>query len=243
MWALCKKEISTFFGSLTGWLIILVFFLITALFLWVFPGDMNILESGYASLEPLFFLAPWVFLFLVPAITMRMIAEERRTGTFELLLTKPLTELQIVLAKYLASLVLIFFSLIPCLIFFVSVYLLGNPPGNIDTGATWGSFIGLFFLASVYASAGLLASSLTQHQIVAFVAGAALCFFLYLGFDFLGQLPVFSAVEYHLVSLGIQEHYQSVSRGVLEIADMAYFISVSAVILLFTSLFVQSRKW
>src|SRR5664279_2643869 len=188
MLSLLKKEIRGFFSSLTGYIVIVMFLGITSLFLWVFPGEMNIMDAGYATLEPLFFIAPWVFLFLVPAITMRMFAEERKSGTLDLLLTRPLSEMRVILAKYLASVMVVLLSLIPTLIFFISVYFLGNPTGNIDSGGTWGSYIGLFFLSAVYASIGLFASSFTENQIIAFLVSVVLCFFLYAGFDMLSAL-------------------------------------------------------
>jgi ABC-2 type transport system permease protein len=155
MFAIFRKEISGFFSSLTGYIVIIVFLIINSLFMWVFPGEWNILQSGYAGLDTLFFLSPWIFLFLVPAVTMRMIAEEKRLGTIELLYIKPVTERGIIWGKYLASVVLVLLSLLPCVVFYLSVYILGETPGNLDKGATLGALVGLFFLAAVYASAGI----------------------------------------------------------------------------------------
>lgn len=146
MWTLFKKEIGGFFSSLTGYVVIAVFLLLTGLFMWVIPGQFNVMENGYATLDALFAIAPWVFLFLVPAITMRMISEEKRAGTLDLLLTRPVSELQIIMAKFLASWALVLFSLVPTLVYFWSVSRLGSPPGNMDMGGAWGSYIGLFFL-------------------------------------------------------------------------------------------------
>ena len=157
MWALFKKEISGFFSSLTGYLVIVVFLLLNSLFMWIVPGQFNVVENGYATMDSLFAIAPWVFLFLVPAITMRMISEEKRTGTLDLLYTRPVTELQIVFAKFLASWALVLLSLVPTLIYFWSVSRLGSPPGNIDMGGTWGSYIGLLFLGGIYAAIGMFA--------------------------------------------------------------------------------------
>jgi ABC-2 type transport system permease protein len=243
MYSLLRKEISGFFSSLTGYIVIIVFLLTNSLFLWVLPGSFNIPETGYASLEPLFIISPWVFLFLVSAVTMRMFAEEKRQGTLELLMTKPSTELQIVLAKYLAALLLVLLSLIPTLIFFISVYLLGNPTGNIDTGGTWGSYIGLFFLAAIYVAIGVFASSLTDNQIVAFIVSAVISVLFYIGFDALASLPVFSNKESFIALLGINEHYKSMSRGVIDLRDMVYFIGVVSLFILFTRIVLQSRKW
>ena len=157
MYSLFKKEISSFFSSLIGYLVILVFLLANSLFMWVLPGQFNVLDSAYANLESLFILAPWIFLFLVPAVTMKLFSDEKKSGTIELLLTKPLSDLQIILSKYFGGLVIVILSILPTLIFFLSIYLLGNPKGNIDIGGTWGSYIGLFFLASVYTAIGIFA--------------------------------------------------------------------------------------
>jgi ABC-2 type transport system permease protein len=190
MRVLLLKEIRGFFSSLTGYIVIIVFLVTNSLFMWVFPGDMNVLDSGYASLDSFFVMAPWIFLFLVPAITMRTFAEEKRGGTMEFLLTKPLTDLQIILAKYLGGLILVLLSLIPCLIYYWSVSALGNPPGNLDTGGIWGAFLGLFFLAAIYVSIGVLASALSDNQIVAFIIAVLLSFLLYMGFDYLASLQI-----------------------------------------------------
>ena len=243
MYTLFKKEISGFFSTLTGYIVIVVFLLVNSLFMWIFPGNNNVLDGGYATLDPLFTLAPWVFLFLAPAVTMRMFADEKRTGTIELLLTRPLSDFQIILAKYLAALILVLFALLPTLIYFYSVYQLGNPVGNIDTGGTWGSYIGLFFLAAIYVSIGVLSSSITDNQIVAFIIGMLLCFIVYLGFDFLSELTIFNSVDSFIVNLGINEHYKSMSRGVLDSRDIIYFVSVIAFFLLITKTILQSRKW
>jgi ABC-2 type transport system permease protein len=241
MLALFKKEISEFFSSLTGYLVIIIFLLTTGLFAWVFPGNMNILESGYANIDTLFEIAPWVFLFLVPAITMRMFAEEKRTGTIELLYTRPLTDFQIVMAKYLAATVLVLFALIPTLVYFLSVYLLGNPVGNIDTGGTWGSFIGLFFLAASYVSFGLFASSLSGNQIISFMIALLLAFIFYIGFEYISNF--FFTKQSFILSLGINDHYQSMSRGVIDSRDILYFLGVILIFILFTKTKLESRKW
>ena len=243
MLSLLKKEIRGFFSSLTGYIVIILFLAITSLFLWVFPGEMNIMDAGYATLEPLFFIAPWVFLFLVPAITMRMFAEERKSGTLDILLTRPLSEMQVILAKYLASVMVVLLSLIPTLIFFISVYFLGNPTGNIDSGGTWGSYIGLFFLSAVYASIGLFASSFTENQIIAFLVSVVLCFFLYAGFDMLSALPAFHKIQTLVVYLGVSEHYKSISRGVIDTTDIIYYLGIIALFLFLTRTVLESRKW
>jgi ABC-2 type transport system permease protein len=172
-----------------------------------------------------------------------MFADEKKSGTIELLLTKPITDFQIIFAKYLAGLILVLFSILPTLIYFYSVYQLGNPVGNIDTGGTWGSFIGLFFLAGIYVAIGILSSSFTENQIIAFIIGMLLCFVTYIGFDYISQLITFKSIDGFIINLGINEHYRSMSRGVIDSRDMIYFISVIAFFLLVTKTVLQSRKW
>lgn len=243
MFSLLKKEITSFFGSLTGYVVLFVFLLTTSLFLWVFPGNYNIPESGYASLDGLFALAPWVYLFLVPAITMRMFAEEKRMGTMEILLTRPISAFRIVLAKYLAGLLLVLFSLLPSFIYFYSVYALGNPVGCIDTGGTWGAYIGLFFLAAIYVAIGILASALTDNQIFAFILAMALSFFAYLGFDLVGSMQLPSSTQQFITSLGINEHYNSVSRGVVDLRDLVYFGIAIFIFLWITARVIQFQHF
>ena len=243
MWYLLRKEVNFFFSSLTGYLVVLVFLAVTGTCLWVLPGVLNIPDSGYASLDSLFYIAPWVFLFLIPAITMRSFSEEIKSGTIELLLTKPIGEMQLVSAKFLAAVLLIFISLLPCAVYFASVWFLGNPPGNLDTGAACGAMIGLFFLASVYASSGVFISSLTDNQVVAFISTAVLCFVFYEGFDALAQ-PISSPVLKDFVStFGIKGHYTSISRGVIDSRDLIYFLVIILLFLFLTRLKLQSRKW
>jgi ABC-2 type transport system permease protein len=236
--SILKKEIISYLSSLVAYVTIGVFLLVLGLFLWVFP-DSSILNYGYAGLESLFSTAPYLFMFLIPAITMRSIAEERKEGTFELLLTRPLNDWQIVLGKYLASLLLVFFSLVPTLVYYYSVYVLGSPKGNIDTGAVIGSYIGLFLLGAGFCAIGLFASSISKNQIIAFTVAVFLCFFFYSGFDSLSQL--LSLQSLGLENLGISEHYQSVSRGVLDTRDLAYFIILAGLFICFT-LFVLIKQ-
>ncbi len=243
MFAILRKEISGFFSSLTGYIVILVFLLINSLFMWVFPGEWNIFDTGYAGLDTLFFLSPWVFLFLVPAVTMRMIAEEKRLGTMELIYSRPITERGIVWGKFLASIILVFLALLPGVIYYISVYLLGEPPGNLDKGETIGAFIGLFFLASVYASAGIFASSVTDNQVVAFILSVFICFFLFMGLDSFAYLPGLKKVDEFVIRLGINEHYKSLSRGVIDIKDAVYFIATALIFNEGTRLVLLSRKW
>ncbi len=240
MFSLFKKEIKIFLGSLIGYLVVIVFLLVTGLFLWVFPGNYNIPDSGYATLQGLFSLAPWLYLFLVPAITMRFFADEKRSGTLEILLTHPVSDMKLVLAKFLAGLFLVVLSLLPTLLYFLSVYLLGEPVGSIDVGATWGSFIGLFFLAAIYVAIGVFASSRTDNQIVAFILAMAISFVFYLGFNFIGSSGVPYLFEQLLSWLSIESHYQSISRGVVDMRDMIYFLGMTLVFLFLTAKFLRS---
>ncbi len=243
MFAIFIKEVSGFFSSLTGYVAATSFLVVNGLIMWVFPGAMNVLDSGYSTLETLFIIAPWVFLFLVPAITMKTFAEEKKNGTIELILTRPISDLRLVLGKYFASVLLVLLILIPSLIFFISVYLLGSPVGNIDTGGTWGSFIGLFFLAAAYAAIGVFASSLTDNQIVSFILAMVIALFVFSGFDSLASLGLFSDIKYLLVQLGINEHYSSMSRGVIDTRDVIYFVCLSSIFIIATRIRIQSRKW
>ena len=243
MFAILSKEINSFFSTLTGYIAAIVFLLVNGLIMWVFPGELNVLDSGYSTIDTLFIIAPWVFLFLVPAVTMKTFAEEKRTGTIELLLTRPISDTQLVLGKYFASVVLVLIILIPSLIFFYSVSQLGSPKGNIDFGATWGSFIGLFLLASVYAAVGIFVSSLTDNQIVSFILSMAIAFFLYSGFQAIANIAPLSGKAISIVNMGIEAHYKSISRGVIDTRDVAYFIGVSARVLIGTKAKLQSRKW
>ncbi|MGM0529799.1 MAG: gliding motility-associated ABC transporter permease subunit GldF [Bacteroidota bacterium] len=242
MVTLLKKEINEFFSTITGYIVVLVFLLAVGLFMWVFPGENNVLDSGYATLDTLFTLAPWIFLFLVPAVTMRMIAEEKKSGTMELLMTRPISDLQIVISKYLAALILVVIALIPTLIYFYSVYQLGNPIGNVDVAGTVGSYIGLFFLAAIYVSIGVFASSLTGNQIIAFIIAVLISFFFYMGFDFLSGMWLFSGIDTFIVDLGINAHYKSMSRGVIDTRDVMYFLSVIVVFIFLTKTIIQNRK-
>ena len=243
MFAIFIKEVSGFFSSLTGYIAASFFLVVIGLIIWVFPGSMNVFDSGYSTLETLFIIAPWVFLFLVPAITMKTFAEEKKSGTIELILTRPISDTKLVLGKYFASVILVLLILIPSLIFFLSVYLLGSPVGNIDTGGTWGSFIGLFFLAAAYAAIGVFASSLTDNQIVSFILAMVIALFAFSGFDSIASLGVFSEFKYFLVQIGINEHYSSMSRGVIDTRDIVYFACISSIFIIATRIKIQSRKW
>lgn len=226
MFSILKKEITSYLSSLVAYVTIGVFLVVLGLFLWVVPSS-SILDYGYAGLDSLFSIVPYLFLFLIPAITMRSMAEERREGTFEILLTRPLTDWQIVLGKYLAAVILVLFALIPTLVYYYSVWTLGNPQGNIDTGAVTGSYIGLFLLGASFTAIGLFASSVSKNQIIAFTIAAFLCAFFYIGFDLIGQIQFLQ--KFALEDFGINEHYQSVSRGVLDTRDLVYFIILAAI--------------
>jgi ABC-2 type transport system permease protein len=243
MLTLLRKEISSFLSSLIGYIVITVFLLINGLFLWVFEGDFNILNFGYANLDGLFMIAPFVFLFLVPAITMRSFAEEKRTGTIELILTKPLTEFKIVMAKFLAGFILVIISVLPTLIYMFTIYQLGLPKGNLDIGGIWGSYIGLLFLSASFVAIGMFASTISDNQIVSFIIAVFLCGFIYIGFEFIYSLDLFGKVDLFIKSLGINEHYKSMSRGVLDTRDMLYFLGVIAFFILLSRYSIERRKW
>lgn len=243
MISLFLKEIRAFLNSVTGYLVITVFLVLNALFLWIIPGSFNLLDGGYAGIDGLFTISPWVFMFLIPAITMRMFADEKRVGTMEFLLTKPLTELQIFTAKFLAALTLVLFSLLPTLIYYFSIYQLGEPVGNIDSGATAGSYIGLFLLGAAYISIGLFSSSLTDNPIISFILAALISFIFFFGFDAIAELDIFGGLDLLIYSLGINEHYLSISRGVVDSRDILYFLGLIVVFASMSRLIMQSRKW
>lgn len=238
MFSIYTKELNSFFSTAMGYIVIALFLLATGLFLWVFPGDYNIIDSGYASLDGLFRLAPWLYLFLCPAVTMRMIAEERQQGTMELLVTKPLTGWAIVAGKLLAAWTVVLIALLPTLMWFVSVNLMAEPAWNVDAAQFWGSWIGLLLLALVYLSVGIFCSSLSVNQIVVFIVSALVCFALYYGFELIGSL--FSGgVAYTLRRIGINTHYQSIARGVIDSRDLIYFLLLSAIFVYATRLRVK----
>lgn len=220
-----------------------VFLVFNSLFIWIFHGEFNIFDAGYAQLDPLFILAPWIFLFLIPAVTMRLFSDEKKSGTLELLLTRPIDEFTIVLSKYLAGLLIVLVSILPTLVYFLTVYVLASPSGNVDTGGIWGSYLGLFFLASIYVAIGVYASSLTDNQIISFIISLLFCFVIYFGFDSLAGLPFFSSYDSFVIKLGISEHYRSISRGVVDLRDVVYFVSVVFFFLFLTHHRLLSRKW
>lgn len=242
MLAVLRKEINSFLNSVIAYIVIGVFLVATGLFMWVFP-DSNVLDYGYADMQTLFSLAPWVFLFLIPAITMRTFAEERKSGTIELLLTKPISDLQLILGKFLACLALALLALLPTLLYYYSIYTLGNPAGNIDSAAVVGSYIGTIFLAAIFTAVGVFASAITENQIVAFIVAVFFCFLIYAGFDAIAAIDVWGTASYLISQLGISYHYNALSKGLIDSRDVLYFLSISALFLLATKLVMESRKW
>ncbi len=243
MFSLFKKELASFFSSLTGYLTIVVFLVLTGLMLWVFKSDFNILDYGYAGMDGLFIIGPFLYLFLIPAITMRMIAEEKRNGTMELLLTKPISEMTLIWAKFLAGLVLVAISLLPTLVGYFSVVALGDPVGNVDSGSVAGSYLGLLLLGAAFVAIGIFASSLTNNQIVAFILAALMCAFMHLGFEAICRMGFLGSAELVVRQLGMSYHYDSISRGVVDSRDVIYFVSVTALFMMATRMVLQSRKW
>ncbi len=225
------KELNAFFASLIGYMVIGLFLLTLGLFIWIFP-EYAVLDYGYATLDQLFAIAPMVFIFLIPAITMRSFAEELQAGTLEWLNTKPLRKMDLVLGKFLASTTLVVFAILPTLIYYYSIYQLGNPIGNVDSGAILGSYIGLILLGASFVSIGLFASAMTSNQIVAFLLGAFICFLLFFGFYYISKLPTFYGVWDNFVQmLGMDYHFQSIGRGLVDTRDLVYFLSVIALFL------------
>ncbi|MHB1277501.1 MAG: gliding motility-associated ABC transporter permease subunit GldF [Bacteroidia bacterium] len=242
MFVIYIKEIRSFLSSLIAYIVIITFLVAIGLFMWVFP-DTNVLDLGYANLDPLFFIAPWVFMFLISAITMRSFADEKRAGTIETLTTSPVSDISIILGKYFAGITLVLFSLIPTVVYYFSVRYLANPVGNIDSGAILGSYIGLMMVGSSFVAIGMFASSITDNQISAFIISTFLCFFFYSAFDYLGELNIFADLDYVISWLGMYFHYQSISRGVLDTRDAFYFLSIIVFFILLTKTVFGSRKW
>lgn len=230
MFALLKKEINSFFASPIGYLVIAIFLILNGLFLWVFKGEFNILDYGFADLSSFFLLSPWILIFLIPAVTMRSFSDEKKQGTLELLLTKPISHLQIVLGKYLGAFLLIILALLPTLLYVYTVNQLGNPVGNLDVGSTLGSYFGLLFLVAAYTAIGVFASTLSDNQIVAFISAVFMCFLFYIGFEGVADLSTSNFIE----QLGMSAHYKSMSLGVLDTRDILYFLSITALFLFFT---------
>lgn len=242
MLAILRKEFNSFFSSPIGYLVIGLFLVGNGLFLWVFHGSYNILDSGFADLTPFFKLSPWIFLFLIPAVTMKSFSEEYKQGTLELLLTRPITRWQLVMGKYLGALCLVLLALLPTLLYVLTIHELGKPEGNLDSGAIIGSYTGLLLLGGSYAAIGVFASSLTDNQIVAFILAVFLCFFFYFAFEAFADLHLFQIGAFGVEDIGINEHYQSISRGVIDTRDLIYFFSVIIFFLALTEMAVTRKK-
>ena len=241
MLALLKKEISSFFSSPIAYLVIGLFLVLNGLFLWVFEGNFNIFDSGVASLENYFVLAPWVLLFLIPAVTMRSFSDERKQGTLEVLLTKPLSYLQVVLGKFFGAFSLVVIALVPTLLYVFALRSVALDASSIDYGSIIGSYLGLICLIISYVAIGIFASALTENQIVAFIIGVFICFVLFFGFEGLSGYAV-SGDFVNIDNLGMAYHYNSMSRGVLDSRDIIYFLSIGAAFILFTVLKIKASK-
>lgn len=236
------KEFNSFLNSLIAYIVIGVFLTGIGLLMWVFP-ETSVLAYGYADMETLFSLGPYVFIFLIPAITMRSFAEEAKGGTLELLLTKPLSDWDIILGKFFACFFLVLLSLLPTLIYYFSVYALGNPAGNIDTPGVVGSYIGLILLGAVFCSIGIFSSSLTNNQIVSFIVAAFLSYFFFAGFESMSLLNVWSEGSLFIKELGLIYHYDALSKGLIDSRNLVYFGSIITVMLLITRIILGARSW
>ncbi|MFY0689983.1 MAG: gliding motility-associated ABC transporter permease subunit GldF [Cyclobacteriaceae bacterium] len=240
MISILTKEINEFFHSLIGYVVIGVFLIGVGLIMWVLPN--NVLDYGYATMEPLFTVGPYMFMFLVPAITMKSYAEEKRTGTIELLYTLPFKTWEIIVGKFLAALFLVLFSILPTIVYYYSIYQLGNPVGNLDTSGIIGSYIGLFLLGGVFVAIGILSSAITENQIVSFILGAVLCFISYEGMQLLAAMDLWGQSSYYLEQLGIMFHYNSISKGMIDMQDVVYFMGFIAMVLYGTHLTLELKK-
>ncbi|OEJ98504.1 gliding motility-associated ABC transporter permease subunit GldF [Flavivirga aquatica] len=238
MLAILKKEINSFFASPIGYLVIAIFLALNGLFLWLFKGEFNILDYGFADLSAFFLLTPWILIFLIPAVTMRSFSDEKKQGTLELLLTKPISHTKIVLGKYFGAFILILIALLPTLLYVYTVYQLGNPVGNLDIGSTLGSYLGLLFLIAAYTAIGIFASTLSDNQIVAFIIAIFICFLLYIGFESLPNSISNNFIE----QLGMSAHYKSMSHGVLDTRDIIYFLSITICFLMIAKLNISKAK-
>lgn len=234
------REIKSFFGSPIGYLVIAIFLLLNGLFLWVFEGDFNILNSGFADLTPFFTISPWILIFLIPAVTMRSFSDEKKQGTIELLLTKPISIWEIVSGKFLGAFFLIVIAIIPTFIYVYVIYGLGMPEGNIDMGSTMGSYFGLLFLIASYTAIGIFTSTLSENQIISFIVSVFLCFVFYFGFQ--GIASQFKSFEDLIALFGMDYHFKSMSRGVIDTRDVLYFVSITIVFLSLTVYKLKSLK-
>lgn len=243
MIAIFRKELNVFFSSLIGYIAITIFLVVNGLFAWVFP-ETNILDDGYATLDAFFSFAPWIFMFLIPAITMRSFAEENNSGTIEFLTTKPVTDLQIILGKYFAAFTLVLFSVLPTLLYYFTISALASPKGNVDTGGIIGSYIGLILLGAAFIAISLFTSSISNNQIVAFISGMFACFFFYIAFDSMSLIPGFvGGADKFFNAISLNQHYQNISKGYIDLRDLIYFVSMNGIFLLMTKTSLGSRKW
>lgn len=242
MFQVLAKEFNSFLNSLIAYVVIGVFLVAMGLLMWVFP-ESSVLEYGYADMDTLFSLGPYVFIFLIPAITMRSFAEEKKAGTIELLITKPLSDWEIVLGKYFASFLLVCCAVVPSVIYYFSIRALGNPVGNIDTPGVVGSYLGLLFLGAVFTAVGILSSSLTKNQIIAFIVAAFFCFLLFSGFESLATMNIWSANTLFIKQLGLLAHYDALSKGLIDSRDILFFLSVIVIMLSITKIILSSRQW
>ncbi|WP_425390823.1 gliding motility-associated ABC transporter permease subunit GldF [Ekhidna sp.] len=241
MITILKKEINEFLDSLIAYVVIGIFLIGIGLLMWVFP-DTNVLDYGYASMETLFSLAPYVFMFLIPAITMKAFAEEKRSGTIELLYTLPFRDIEIVIGKFMAGFLLVIFSILPTLVYYFSISYLGNPVGNLDTAGIIGSYIGLILLGGIFTSIGILSSALTGNQIVSFILAAFLCFTFYAGFDSIASINIWSDTSYIIAQVGILSHYETLSKGLIDLSDVVYFLSMIVLFLYVTRIVLNVQK-
>ena len=242
MYTIFIKEVNYSLNTLIAYIVISVFLTIIGLLMWVFP-ETSVLNYGYANMETLFVFGPYVFMFLIPAITMRMFAEESKTGTLELLFTHPLTDWQIIIGKYLSAYFLVFFSLIPTLLHYFTIYQIASPIGNIDTPGIIGSYIGIVLLGGVFTAIGLFSSAITSNQIIAFTLSVFICFILYTGFSSFSSMSVWGNTAATIEQFGISYHYNAMSKGLLDSRNLIYFFSLIVSMLLFTKLAIHSRKW
>lgn len=240
--AILKKELWSFFGNWSAWLIIAAFSLISTLFLFFFDNDSNIFEIGMASLQSYFALCPWLLMFIIPALSMKSFAEEQQSGTLYWLFAQPISIVQLVLGKLLSVIIVGFLCIIPSLVYLYTIYTLGIPEGNLDFGATLGSYLGLSLLVAAFSSIGVLASSLSSNQIMAYLLGVLLCFFLYFGIEQLASYKLLGGADYYLSNLGGYQHYISLSRGLVDSRDVFYYLLIMAVAIALTSYFVQKKK-
>lgn len=236
MFSILKKEINSFFSTSIGYLVIGIFLITNGLFIWVFKGEFNILDYGFADLSGYYFIAPWIFIFLIPAITMKSFSEEKKQGTLETLLTTPINNWQLVLGKFLGAFTLIILALLPTLLYIYTVYQLGNPIGNIDLGSTFGAYTGLLGIAMIYCAIGIFTSSISNNQIVAFIVAVFICFSFYYGFEGLGEITGTS-----IEKIGIKGHFNNISKGIIDTRDIIYFFSITGLFLFFTSLTLTKK--